>query len=375
MSSLFLRNNIWYIRIKQGQKWIERSTSIPASEKHLAEKVLKAVTNQLQAINDVSQELKSQSPITFEQFATLWISSREDVISDIRNEKSRLKNHILPRLGDKLLPEIRPAHVIDLVKSMKAKNLSPRTIRAVYGILRGIFQDALKRELIEKTPCILTRRDLGRIHDKHPDFRKNAIFSRDEIHQLISNPEIRNERRVIYALLFFTGGRVGEIAGMRWVDIDWKTEPLPKITLCRSYNRPRTKTGVIKEVPMHPELQGILGPFQKIWAAIYDKRPEREDWLVPSKAKGPWSLRIRRHERIYKDFRRDLKTIGLRKRRLHDLRRSFISFCLEDGVNPSILKRFTHLPNQTNMLDVYSSFSWVRVCYEILKLNLTPLRP
>jgi len=66
----------------------------------------------------------------------------------------------------------------------------------------------------------------------------------------------------------------------------------------------------------------------------------------------------------------DLKTLRLRHRRGHDLRRTFISLARTDGARKDILELVTHTPGRSQAIDVYTSFPWEALCEEVLKLKV-----
>jgi integrase len=71
-------------------------------------------------------------------------------------------------------------------------------------------------EMIDANPCDVHRKHLGPAGDKDPEWRSSALYKRDEIVRLISEPELPPDRRVLYTISFLTGLRLGEVAGMCW---------------------------------------------------------------------------------------------------------------------------------------------------------------
>ena len=65
----------------------------------------------------------------------------------------------------------------------------------------------------------------------------------------------------------------------------------------------------------------------------------------------------------------DLETLGLRKRRGHDLRRTFITLAQVDGVRRDLLETITHGP-RGDIVNVYTSFPWPALCEEVRKLKI-----
>jgi hypothetical protein len=70
-----------------------------------------------------------------------------------------------------------------------------------------------------------------------------------------------------------------------------------------------------------------------------------------------------------KRFHADCERLGLRKRRQHDLRRSFISLARDGGARKDVLETITHNA-RGEVIDQYTSFSWPVMCAEVAKLQL-----
>src|SRR5579883_1793932 len=65
----------------------------------------------------------------------------------------------------------------------------------------------------------------------------------------------------------------------------------------------------------------------------------------------------------------DLKQLGIRHRRGHDLRRTFISLAREDGARKDILEIITH-GDHGDIVNLYTTLSWATLCEEIAKLKI-----
>jgi len=61
--------------------------------------------------------------------------------------------------------------------------------------------------------------------------------------------------------------------------------------------------------------------------------------------------------------------LGFRRRRGHDLRRSFISLALVDGARRDLLEVVTHGP-RGDIISMYSTFPWPALCAEVEKLAI-----
>ena len=252
--------------------------------------------------------------------------------------------------------------------------------------MRGLFRDAALEEVISATPCILRKTEIGEIRDKVPGWRRGAVFTREEAETLISDDRLPLDRRIFYAILVLAGVRHGEVAGLRWEHLDLGAEPLGRITVETSYDKGRTKTGVERLMPIHPTLASILAEWKLAgWESVMGRRPEPHDLVVPTPPPGKGKGRrtpageMRDKEFSYKRWcgengdGGDLALLGLRHRRIHDMRRTFISLARSDGAAKDILRWGTH-GRDGDIMDAYSEIEWQKLCAEVGKLKVTMSR-
>lgn len=310
-------------------------------------------------------------PLTVRVFASRWLDKRKT--KTVRDDRTRIEKHALPQIGDMLLVEVRPWHIRDLVLHLRdlvdedgQPQLASKTIREIASVLSTMFKSAVFEELIASNPVVLEKGVRPKKQDKDPAWRAQAIFTRAEIEQLISDERIPEDRRVIYALKFFCG-RHTEILSSTWERYDATTEPLGTMHVVE------TKSGFARAVPVHPTLAKILAAWKLGgWARTYGAAPTSTDLIV----------RTRRAGNIYAAadtqlrFVEDLAKLGLRtkassrNRRGHDLRRTLITLARADGAIDSLLRWVTHGPRPSEILDVYSSPPWADLCREIAKLRV-----
>jgi hypothetical protein len=76
----------------------------------------------------------------------------------------------------------------------------------------------------------------------------------------------------------------------------------------------------------------------------------------------------------YKRLQRDLRMLGFRPRRGHDLRRTMISLAQDDSASREILRDVTHGRCRRDAIDEYTTLQWSTECGEVAKLRVS-LRP
>ena len=200
------------------------------------------------------------------------------------------------------------------------------------------------------------------------------LRSAHRVVQLLFDPRVPEANRMMYGLLALTGARAGEAVALTWGDYQ-EAEPLGRLSIHRSFNakarafRP-TKTEVPRRVPVHPLLADLLADWRTKWPSEFGRGPTEGDLIIPWVPRtGP--MRPWRTDTIWKRLDHDLGQLGLRHRRAHDLRRTFISLCREDGAREDLLKWVTH-GRPPGIMDVYTTPRWTALCAQVAVLRMAP---
>ncbi len=303
--------------------------------------------------------------LTLTSYAEGWIKRRKT--ATVKDDKTRLELHILPRIGHMPIADVRPRHCRDVIMFHRdAGVLSPKTIRELASLMTTLFKSALIDEVVTMQPSIYERGVLPKKADKDPTWRAEAIYTRGEVMQLLTDDRIPRDRRVFYALKFFTG-RHSEVARLTWSQWERTCEPLT------SLNVAYTKSKVPRRVPVHPVLAKILAEWKlEGWEDMYGEKPKPQHLIIPTR-----NLTRRGAAESQRQLLHDLEKIGLRvragqtrNRRGHDLRRTLITLSRADGAIDSLLRLVTHGASGNDMLDIYSTPVWADVCREISKLKI-----
>ncbi|MDB4952621.1 MAG: Mx8p12A [Myxococcales bacterium] len=329
--------------------------------------------------------------LTLRRYFAQWLPTRREADLDWRHDETRMRLHVLPSLGDMLLSDVRAKHVADLIHRLRStplkttgKKPGQRTVHNVYGVLSALFRDAVIAGVVEQTPCVLDARQLGPVIDKDPEWRDGAVCARGEVERLISDERIAADQRVHYAIGFLAGLRHGEVAALRWRHYDVTVGPLGKLIVATSYSTEKrrakgTKTNVVRYVPVHPTLAAILAEWRiGGWARMMGRSPTSDDLILPlppahqvRRSAGQRGDSHRDSDYSYKRWCRDLKALGLRHRRAHDARATFVTLALDDGADPNVVERLTHPPKSRSAFGLYNrGTQWAIACREVSKLKV-----
>ena len=366
-------NRLWIGYFDLQQKLQQASTGLAIGQEEKARETLHKIESRITAGEEINELMIGT--LTVRRYAEHWTAERvANGLSSAADEGTRLNLHALPTIGKLNLEDVRPRHIRDLIKALRAHSkLAPRTIRHVYGALHVMFRDAQVDELIPTNPCILKRGELPKRIDKDPTWRAGAVLTRSELEQLISDERLPPDRRVLYALLGLAGVRFGEASALRWRSYDTTLEPLGRILVASSWctgkrTEKATKTEQPRLVPVHSTLAVVLAQWKLDgWQVMMGRAPTPDDLIIPSRR----GVNRSRHHSLEK-FREDLERLGMRRRRQHDLRRTFISLARTDGARKDVLERVTH-GNRGDIVDMYTELPWALLCDEVAKLKVTLL--
>jgi integrase len=370
VASIYARGKRLWGRLKDEHgNWISVRTDSHVGQEEAAKREIA----EAQRIKDALRRVNPGGPLTVSKFAEKWLKERETrALASVADDKGRINNHLLPRLGKMRLDEVRPRHMRDFVRALiKDGELAPRTIRNTWGITHAMFRDAVVEELLPSNPCILSPGELPEKADKDSEWRSAATYTLKEVRLLIGDERVPHERRVQYAFKALAGLRHGEIAGLRWRLYE-TDEPLDRMIVATSYGRGKTKTGVTRRVPVHPALAAIVETWRtKGWPEVYGRKPKPADLVVPTRNMTQVSANDAGRAMKY-----DLDKLELRKdagehrdRGGHDLRAWFITSCQEAGAHRDLLRVVSH-GTKGDIMSGYTRATWTALCGEVSKLRV-----
>lgn len=154
-----------------------------------------------------------------------------------------LRNHITPVLGSKPLPEIRRADIVRVMDRIPAGQ--PAVRRITFAVMRMLFGWAKGRGEIEASP-------LEGMEAPPAVTSRDRVLSDEELAlALRAAGQLEKPFGPLYLLLFATGQRREEVAGMDWAELDHAsaTWTLP---------RERSKNGEANIVPLNRHAMAAL---------------------------------------------------------------------------------------------------------------------
>ena len=220
------------------------------------------------------------------------------------------------RFYNKMLRSGRTEHV-----DLYGKGLAVGTLYNIHSVFKKIMNKAVQLELIEFNPVSSCR---------VPKYRKPElyIFSRNEIRMLLQNSA---GTRLYDAILLTlcTGLARGELAALRWRDINFKTGEL-KVKRTASCTK-----GEIKVVPLYKDslYRSIYLPKEVMAHLKRMKKAATSNWIFPQIRTDDPEARPTSPNSFTQDFVALLKELQYTRGSFKALRDTFAVECLNLGVD------------------------------------------
>ncbi len=219
------------------------------------------------------------------------------------------------------------------------KGLSDRMVRCCHAVCRKGLEKAVKDGLIRVNPAIGCKLPPKKAAEMQ-------VLTHDEMQRFIIQAKADGYFEM-FILELSTGLRVGELAGLQWDDLDIQTGELHisrqattvhgNIHVCT----PKTKSS-IRTIILPPEIVRILAEYKKRIGSR---------WMFPSPVKEDAPLHP---SVIRKAMQRTLERADCKIVRLHDLRHTFATNALANGMDVKTLSAIIgHISSETT-LNIYT---------------------
>jgi integrase len=185
-----------------------------------------------------------------------------DKLKSGKTVRRYFERDVIPVMGSRRLKQVRRAEIIQLVET-KA-NDTPRAAALLLTHIKGLFSWAEDRELIEVNPAAGIKP--AKVNKAMKPRQRARVLDDDEIKTLWSGAEtcFHTLTALVLKLVLVTGQRPGEVAGMRWSEIDVKVWTIPGAR--------RLKTETEQRVPLTETALDLIGQAKAEVERLSDRR-------------------------------------------------------------------------------------------------------
>lgn len=313
----------------------------------------------LEITKDIDDGIYTDSrSMTVGAWLDLWVDEYTINLKDttLRSYKDHIRLHIKPGLGAVKINKLSPIMIQKFYNKLLTdgrcfaegrkidddtpKGLSPKTVKNIHNVLHKALKQATKppHSLIKYNPA-------DAVELPKTTQREMSVLSGDDIVAFLNSLKDDWHYPIFYVDIF-SGLRRGELLGLQWKNIDFDNKT---ITVTAQIQRERKKGGKLRLVPLKNDRPRTIYPPPSVFEILKEHKDLQDalrekiicndgTWedndAVFTNEKGGWL----EGSAVYRSLQRHLKKLGIDNVRLHDLRHTYATVSISEGVDIKTLQ-------------------------------------
>ena len=296
---LFKRGKIWYVELARGKKRSLQTTDKSEALKAFTKIKKAAILNKL---------IEYDKTISLGNFIEKYLEYSENFLSDNTTRITANSFKCLLKTIDKKTPlnQISQTEIQNFIQIRLREGISKTTVNIDIRHLKAAFNRAVEWGYIKNQNPFKNIKPL-KITKKSPNFLK--IEDINKVRNVIESPQWK----YLFDFYIYTGARRSEVLSLEWNDIVLQN----KIIIFR-----KTKEGKIRKIPICKQLESTI-------------KEMKENGIKSKIGKIFYGFNAKY---VSKKFSHYLKKAGFEGYRLHDLRHTFASLLIMQGIDLTTVK-------------------------------------
>lgn len=203
---------------------------------------------------------------TVGEYLDQWIAGKASLRETTRTSyESHIRLYLTPHLGHVRLVDLRHHHIEAMFNDLRARDvkpLMPRTLQRIKATLNSALNDAVRRRLIPFNPT-------ATVELPSASTRRQHTWTPQQLAHFLRVAE-SDRLGAAFRLAGYTGMRRGELAGLRWSDVDldagWVRVANQRVEVHggTSDAPPKTKSGE-RVIPLDPGTVARMLDHRHAW--------------------------------------------------------------------------------------------------------------
>ena len=224
-----------------------------------------------QIANGLDPQLeKQENELSCNQVASLWLKTQEKrgLATFKKSIKARVENHLLPRLAQRKIKELRRNELVELIKNLELKDKRGdgyETKSKTFGILKNILKFVSIEGLIDDYTSPLADLEFSDFFkDKHEVKHHRFITDATELKSFLTAINSYKNQFIKFGLKFgvYTALRSANVRKLRWEWLDFS-----KKLIIIPANEMKMKREFI--LPMSSQVEAILKSMDKTCELVF----------------------------------------------------------------------------------------------------------
>ena len=299
-------------------------------------------------------DLTEECRMTLSEWLDRWLEQMVAILrpSTLEHYRSDMEHHVKPYLGQKKLTQITASDLRKLYDDLKkqgrvhprpgqSRGLSTTTIHGIHTTLHHALKSAVDQRLLPHNPA-------DHVEPPKVVHKSMTILNEEQLDTFLAAVEQDPIWKNFFYTELTTGLRLGEICGLMWSDFDAK-KGTPSVN--RTIHKEKGGRLVTGDTKTYAGTRTIVLPDSTAELLRGRKKNSYSVWIFPNPLKPEAPMNP---STAYRQLKAILTENSLPDLRFHDLRHTFATHALANGVDAKTLSGILGHTKASFTVDTYT---------------------
>ena len=299
-------------------------------------------------------DLTEECRMTLSEWLDRWLEQMVAILrpSTLEHYRSDMEHHVKPYLGQKKLTQITASDLRKLYDDLKkqgrvhprpgqSRGLSTTTVHGIHTTLHHALKSAVDQRLLPHNPA-------DHVEPPKVAHKSMTILNEEQMDTFLAAVEQDSIWKDFFYTELTTGLRLGEICGLMWSDFDARKGTL---NINRTLQKEQGGRLVTGDTKTYAGTRKIVLPDSTAELLRCRKKNSYSVWIFPNPIKPEAPMNP---STAYHQLKKLLEENGPPDLRFHDLRHTFATYALANGVDPKTLSGILGHTKASFTVDTYT---------------------